>query len=49
MKSILALMTLLGTLMLTGCNTISGMGTDISNAGDAIKEKAEETRERINN
>lgn len=49
MKSILAFVTLLGVLMLTGCNTISGMGTDIRAAGDAIKETAEETKERINN
>lgn len=48
MKSILAFVTLLGALMLGGCNTISGMGQDIQAAGGAIKETAEETRERIN-
>lgn len=49
MKSILALMTLSGVLLLSGCNTISGMGDDIQAAGTAIKETAEETKERITN
>ena len=49
MKSMLAFVTLLGALLLTSCNTISGMCTDIRAAGDAIKETAEETKERINN
>lgn len=49
MKSILAFAALLGTLLLTSCNTISGMGDDIQAAGTAIKETAEETKEKITN
>jgi predicted small secreted protein len=48
MKSILAFATLLTVLLLSACNTISGMGDDIQAAGGAIKETAEETRARIN-
>jgi len=35
------LVTLIATLLLlAGCNTIAGMGKDISNAGDSIENAA---------
>jgi predicted small secreted protein len=34
-------------LLLTGCNTISGMGEDIGAAGSAIKEAANKTKEKL--
>ncbi len=36
MKKIFAL-TIIATLVLTGCNTISGMGKDIQRAGQAVQ------------
>lgn len=32
----------LGSVGLTGCNTIQGAGTDISKAGSAVQEEAQE-------
>ncbi|NYE58891.1 putative small secreted protein [Duganella sp. 1224] len=36
MKKIFAL-TIIATFVLTGCNTISGMGKDIQRAGQAVQ------------
>ena len=36
MKNIAAL-TLIATLLLTGCNTVAGMGKDIQRAGQAVQ------------
>ncbi|SHM40853.1 Predicted small secreted protein [Duganella sacchari] len=36
MKKIFAL-TIIATFILTGCNTISGMGKDIQKAGQAVQ------------
>ena len=44
-RALLALITLgLTSIWLTGCNTTAGIGKDIEAAGDAIEEKAEETK-----
>jgi predicted small secreted protein len=32
--------------VLGACNTVEGVGRDIENAGDAIEDKASETRRR---
>ena len=37
MKKIFALTIIASTLVLTGCNTISGMGKDIQKAGQEIQ------------
>ncbi len=38
MKKLFACLAMLA--LLTGCNTIAGMGKDISNAGDSIENAA---------
>jgi predicted small secreted protein len=40
---VLALL-LLGTLAASGCNTMSGMGRDISSAGNSMESSAERNR-----
>jgi predicted small secreted protein len=37
MKKIITLTIIASTLILTGCNTISGMGKDIQKAGQAVE------------
>jgi predicted small secreted protein len=32
--------------VLTGCNTVEGVGRDLERAGDAIQDEAEDTRDR---
>ena len=40
MKRVLTVLLLVACLMLTGCNTMKGLGKDIKNAGEAIEEAA---------
>lgn len=35
------LLAAIGTLLLAGCNTIAGIGRDISSAGDTIEDAAD--------
>jgi predicted small secreted protein len=42
----LATLTSAGFMMLTGCNTVEGVGRDVQRLGDAIEDEAEETRQR---
>lgn len=37
MKKIIALTIIASTLVLTGCNTIAGMGKDMQKAGQAVQ------------
>lgn len=46
MKKILAT-TLLITFALAGCNTVKGVGKDVSKAGQAVTGTAERTSEEI--
>lgn len=46
MKKILAV-SLLMTFILTGCNTVKGVGKDVSKAGEAVTNTAENTSEEI--
>jgi predicted small secreted protein len=39
-KYLVALAALLATLLLVGCNTVQGLGKDLSRAGDRIEEAA---------
>lgn len=32
--------------LLSGCNTVEGVGRDIERAGDAIQDQADDTRDR---
>lgn len=45
MKNILLSAALL--LALTACNTIEGIGEDMSKAGDAISDAAEKTKDNL--
>lgn len=33
--------------VLTGCNTVKGMGKDVSSAGNAVSNTAEKTQDKI--
>ena len=46
MKKILAA-PLMVAFVLTGCNTVKGVGKDVSKAGDAVTNTAEKTSEEI--
>jgi predicted small secreted protein len=46
MKKILAASLILG-FVLTGCNTVKGVGKDVSKAGDAVTNTAEKTSDEI--
>ena len=46
MKKILATSLLLA-FVLTGCNTIKGVGKDVSSAGNAVSNTAEKTQQQI--
>ena len=41
MKNILSLCLLAGLLLVTGCNTVRGMGQDIKKAGEKIEGAAQ--------
>lgn len=40
--SVIAILAALMTVVLTGCNTMEGLGEDMEEAGDAIEQEAEE-------
>ncbi len=46
MNKILAA-SLLVAFVLTGCNTVKGVGQDVSKAGDAVTNTAEKTSDEI--
>ncbi len=46
MKKILATSLIL-TFVLTGCNTVKGVGKDVSKAGEAVTGTAEKTSDEI--
>ncbi|KAB0630247.1 entericidin A/B family lipoprotein [Acinetobacter gandensis] len=46
MNKILAA-SLLVAFVLTGCNTVKGVGKDVSKAGDAVTNTAEKTSDEI--
>ncbi|MDO4441610.1 MAG: entericidin A/B family lipoprotein [Moraxella sp.] len=35
------------TMVLTGCNTIKGLGKDVSKAGDAVVDGAKKVEQKI--
>ena len=43
---LLPLLSAAGLTLLSGCNTIEGVGRDIERAGDAIQDEADDTRDR---
>jgi predicted small secreted protein len=38
---------LAGGLVLSACNTISGMGMDVSNAGHAVSDEAQKVKQHL--
>ena len=48
MKKLLAV-SLLVSFTLVGCNTVKGLGKDVSKAGDAVSTTAEKTSQEIRN
>lgn len=46
MKKIL-LTTMAITFILTGCNTVKGVGKDVSKAGEAVTNTAEKTQNKL--
>ena len=35
-------------IVLTGCNTVKGLGEDVSSAGSAVSNTAEDTKQNFN-
>ncbi len=46
MKKVLAA-SLMVAFVLTGCNTVKGVGKDVSKAGDAVTNTAEKTENKL--
>ncbi len=46
MKKILAASLVLA-FVLTGCNTIKGVGKDVSSAGNAVSDSAQKTQDKL--
>jgi entericidin B len=44
MQKLMALLILAGVLTMTGCNTMSGAGKDMSAAGDKLENSAEKNK-----
>ena len=42
MKQVLGVLAILAILNLSACNTMSGLGKDVSKLGDKIEQKADE-------
>ena len=40
------LVSVAGLTLLSGCNTVEGVGRDLQRAGDAIQDEADDTRDR---
>lgn len=47
MKMLAATLAIATMMIFTGCNTVKGLGKDVSRAGDAVTDGAEKTQERI--
>ena len=43
----LTLVALAAMMVLTGCNTISGFGQDVSKAGDTVSDTANDVKQKI--
>ncbi len=44
MRKILACATLAGALLVAACNTVEGVGKDVSSAGDTVANTAERSK-----
>lgn len=43
----LVITAIVGVFVLTGCNTFKGMGQDVSKAGDAVTDTAQDVQDKI--
>ncbi len=44
MRKILTALTLVGALAITACNTVEGVGKDVSSAGDTVAKTADKSK-----
>ncbi len=44
MRKFLSLVVVAGALAVSACNTVEGVGRDVSSAGDAVSGAAQETK-----
>lgn len=44
MRKLLGLAIVTGALMVSACNTVSGMGKDVSSAGDTVSKTANDAK-----
>lgn len=44
MRKILAVLTITGALATSACNTVAGVGKDVSSAGDTVAKTAEKSK-----
>lgn len=44
MRKLLAMTLVAGALAVSGCNTVSGVGKDVSSAGNTVSKTAEKTK-----
>lgn len=47
MKLLPLLALMFATVVMTGCNTIDGMGRDIERGGEKLQNKAQDTQQRM--
>lgn len=47
MKKIAAVLALLMLAVMTGCNTMQGMGKDIERGGEKLQDSAQDTKEKM--
>ena len=47
MKTLLTTLAIASVIVFTGCNTVKGMGKDVSSAGNAVSNTAEKTQDEI--
>ena len=44
MRKVLAALTLAGALAVSACNTVEGVGRDVSSAGDTVAKTADDAK-----
>ncbi|PVX30756.1 entericidin A/B family lipoprotein [Sphingomonas pokkalii] len=44
MRKLIAFAAIAGTLMIAACNTVEGVGRDVSSAGDTVANAAEKSK-----
>lgn len=47
MKTLLTTLAIASVVVFTGCNTIKGAGQDVSKAGEAVTDAAQDTQNRM--